>query len=176
MKTDWDMNSDVYSLVIKDATLDDAGDYMVKAENSKGSFNFTVSVIVGKSAPTESVESTHTVKSFCQTIVDGKVVDSSEKEEVSVGKGGLTTTSFREEGMPRSVSVEEVTDKDLGASAMEVRQTFTVEEPTSDEEFGDDADGPQIVIAPEPTVVDVGETIKLSCKVTGQRRCFFRSL
>ena len=48
VKIDWDMKTDMQTLQIRDATEDDAGDYMVKATNDNGSTSMTVNVCVGK--------------------------------------------------------------------------------------------------------------------------------
>ena len=156
VKVDFDQKTDLYVLTISEATADDAGDYMVKATNKFGTFRFTVTVLVGKPEGATIVESKRTMTSVTETIVDGEVVDRVEKEDVQVEKFDdvdsksslkLTTTSKKEVVEEEAVSAEKV----------EKVQSVKTEDDKS----------PKIEVPPKPVSVDEGETIRLTCKVTG---------
>lgn len=150
IKIDWDMSQDLNILIINDATADDSGEYTVVAENENGSFKFTVTVLVGKTEGaeiTKVVESKRSVTVVEETVVDGQVVERTVKEEVS-------------EEVPE-VTVEKVVKE-------EVQQVEAKPEPevvhVMEEEEGE---APKFVQPPEAMLVDIGETIKLTCKVSG---------
>ena len=236
--------------VITNSTPDDAGDYTVIAENDYGQFKFTVTVLVGKpegaELVTKTMESKSTVKVIEETLVDGKVVERTVKEETSTGDQPLVqetqtvdqtyeTTSAEagamfilgeskepeqgflhltpEEKKKRMESTEHSTTlkttKDtqakesigheetiiLQAEQLEgtSTETFklatlagetTVEElklDTSKKDQKDkvttvstleDGEAPKFIEAPEPIFVDFGETIKLTCRVSGWKNAY----
>ena len=142
------MNTDVNILIITDATPDDAGEYTVIAKNENGSFKFTVTVLVGAPEGAEiikTVESKRSVTVVEETMVDGQVVERTVKEDVS-------------EETPQTT----------------VERRAPVEEPAEEviQVIQEEGQPPKFEQPPEPMLVDFGETIKLTCKVTGQHPCF----
>ena len=86
VKTTWDIETDNYSLVIKDATVDDVGEYTVKAYNSIGSNEFSVLVSVGDTSPepkttVQTVKETQVVTE--EAVAGMKLVQKSVTEVVS---------------------------------------------------------------------------------------------
>lgn len=186
------------TLTINDAVKEDAGEYMIKAENDKGVIEFTVNIIIGKASEMEIVESTRTVTVTEQTIVDGEVTESVVKKEETVEKmvdGEVTVdTTVTEAKMtePTETKVEEIVQEEkvevvesqevkaeVKETAVEGKTVETVveskveeievsteveAEPAPEEDTG----APKMELAPKPVVVDVGETIKISCKFTGK--------
>lgn len=147
IKTDWDIKEDIYSLLISDATKEDSGDYTVRATNENGSFTYTVTVLVGIPEGAQIVETTRKTTSVHETIIDGEVVERIEKEDTKVEKADDVVETKKE-------VVEEVVQQE---EVKEVKAAKPKE----------DTKSPKIEVPPEPVEVDVGETIKLSCKVTG---------
>ena len=141
IKIDWDMAQDLNILVIMDANKDDSGEYTVVAENEHGTFRFTVTVLVGKTAGAEIIrttESKRTVTTIEETVVDGEVVERTSKSETS-------------EATP------EVT----------VEKTDISEGPLPVEVIHEEGTAPKFEQPPEPMLVDIGEEIRLTCRVTG---------
>ena len=198
---------------------------MVIAENDYGTFKFTVTVLVGKpegaEIVTKKIESKSSVKVVEETIVDGKVVERSVKEETEdtkpeekamvTEKKTIKTDSevTKDDTVIVVAAVEEtkesqtemkskVTSEDEVSLKAKTKEVVEVKEPkkepkkpvsssseessseessseessseeSSSEEETDKPKGqpPKFSQPPEPVLVDVGETIKLTCKVTG---------
>lgn len=185
-KIDWDLDTDVTILSIKDATNEDAGEYMIRAENDKGGFQFTINVIIGKASEMEVVESTKSWTVTEEKVVEGGVVESVITEAKTVEKtvggemkiessvsetklvDGVEVKAIEEEtkSAVTEEEVEAVESIEVSASVEESKvEEVTVE---GDEEVEEAEDGaPTVEVAPEPVCVKVGEQIRLSCKVTG---------
>ena len=144
LKIDWDMKQDLHVLIIKDSTPEDAGEYTVVAENDHGSFRFTVTVIVGLPEGAEVIKTTESKRSVTmveETVVDGQVVE---------------RTVTKEEDEP-TVAVEKTTEVLAEKKPTEVVTVVQEEEGAA----------PKFEQPPEPMLVDVGEQIRLTCRVTG---------
>ena len=170
IKMDWDMKTDLYTLTIKEAVKDDAGDYTVKAVNKFGSFTFTVTVLVGRPEGAKIVETTRTTTSVQETIIDGEVVDRVEKKDVQVDKADEVDVEKTMVTATVDEAKVEVSETTAVSATQEVVEEFVEEtkvKETEVKEPKEDKRAPKIVIPPEPTVVDVGEMIRLTCKVSG---------
>ena len=167
IKIDWDMKQDLNILVIEKALAEDAGKYTAIAENKFGSFKFSVTVLVGKPEGAEiikTIESKRSVKMIEETVVDGEVVDRKVTEEFSEEKPETVEVVKQEETTAVTISG---TAEEVKESVMELK-TVTVEAPTEEE-----GEPPKFVRAPEPVFVDFGETIELTCRVTGWKAYLF---
>lgn len=173
----WDMKTDLNHLVIADAKAEDRGEYKLKAENSHGHIEYSVTVKVGK-----------------------EVVPTEEKEVVSVSAEAVETVESKpaEEPIPKDTSVTEIKEEEITKEEVKpaekvpeleqksevtatvsesVETSTTVVETTTTEEKAvveeaaveevEATGAPVMEVAPKPSVVDVGETITISCKFTG---------
>ena len=181
IQIDWNMDTDVYELIIKNAKKEDAGDYVIKAENSTGHFTYTVSVVVGKPKDMGVIETSRSMTSVEETIVDGevKMQKVTKEEKVMETVEGETITKVASvteevkaipaEEAKAEVSVQEVKEDIVTTETVE-ETVGQVEEPASEseeEEEEEDSGAPTIEVAPEPVCVAIGETICLTTKVTG---------
>lgn len=196
-KIDWDLDTDINTLRITKAVKEDAGEYTIKAENERGVIEFTVNVIIGKASEIEIIESTKTLTVTEQTIVDGEVTESVVKEktvEKSVGGETIVESTVTESETVEAVVSEEpkpaeevVTEEKVEAvESVEVEAAKTSEsvevkseavEITTEEKSEEkvevtveesEAGAPKMEVAPKPVIVDVGETIIITCKFVGR--------
>lgn len=193
IKADWDMKQDLNILTIIEATKEDEGTYTVIAENKFGSFKFSVTVLVGRPEGAEIIKTTESKKSVTvveETVVDGKVVERTVKEDVSetepetvvetisaVSEATPTETTVTEKTVTKKTSEEAVHikgSKDKLAESASALQIVSIEGSEPESDTDEEGKAPKFVQAPEPVFVNFGETIRLTCKVEGGHKCLLK--
>lgn len=153
--------------------MEDAGEYMVIAMNEHGTFRFRITVVVSdKSLPKprerkiiKTTTSKRTVTVVEETLVDGKVVERSVRNEVIEDKPG-DVKEFEE----ASVHIKEV-HEEIAADKVKVSQSSPKGdqlESTPKDSAAGEGTPPTFVEPPEPVYVDVGDDINLVCRIKGQ--------
>ena len=169
---DCDPDTDLHILLIEDAEPSDAGEYMALAANEHGSFRFRITVIVAdqQDAPPppqrkilKTITTKRTVSVVEETLVDGQVVERTVVQEVTEENPSEVVEGMEE----ASIHIQDIT-----RLAESTPQSVTSPEPKVNHlEAADGEEGspPTFIEPPEPVYVDIGEDIKLSCRVKGQK-------
>ena len=186
------MKEDLYILTIDNARESDAGEYAVEAKNSKGGFTLKVNVVVGKTAPApkeaekvESIQSMSITKTVSSTTEGGTVHETTSESSFTVMSDSTASAITSSEGqsteLTLSLADEKPAEKAKKAAEVEVVEAKTQEASATISETSEAVTTKEVVeekaapgapkfdIPPEPVAVDIGGTIKLSCKVTGQK-------
>lgn len=140
---DFDVKLDLHILTINDTLRSDEGLYKLKVVNQEGSISVSILVTY---------------------VEDSQKVTKVEKREDKVTKEEAVTVLKEEE--QTSITV---TEKQELEESEHVKDQTEVREITS-EEFSKAPCKPVIDIAPEPVIFTEGESIILSCRVSGQQR------
>ena len=153
-RVDWDPTSDKYTLVIKNAGLEDMGMYTVKAKNDKGETSSNATIRFGD----------WPVESFEDPYVKLNIID------VTTSESGSDTEDDIVESTKKKLAQLIEEDPDLSIIEERSEHSEAVEDSLSEEdELSEDTYAPRIEIVPEPVCVNEGETIRLATKVTGQK-------
>ena len=152
-RTDWDPTSDTYTLVIKNAGLEDMGVYTVKAKNDKGETSSNATIRFGD----------WPVESFEDPYVKLNIID------VTTSESGSDTDDDIVDSTKKKLA--QLIEEDLDLSIIEERSEHSeaMEDSLSEDSLSEDTYAPRIEIVPEPVCVNEGETIRLATKVTGQK-------
>ena len=165
IRTDWDIDTDLQSLVIENATEADAGKYSVHVENPKGCLIITVDVIVADDIDELLVETRH----------QRKTLDASDKPLRWLAESGDTPEELvspqkelaKGEVDEGDMSIKEIIARELDEARGAGRKPKESKDVLPSSKEVSVRGAPQLVVPPEPTSVDVGGTIRLTCKVTG---------
>jgi hypothetical protein len=171
-KIDWDVTTDVSSLVIKDAGSEDAGEYKVKATNAHGTSESVVTV---------EIKEKESKKKKAKLVAKTEVTEEQEEQKAVVIEGQTATESETAEkkgisvkGKTETESEEAVADKlelksKVGAEEVEEK----IEEKKAEvEKAAPKQEKPVFDVSPESVTANEGEEIKLTCKVKGTSTFF----
>ena len=151
-RMDWDPTTDKYTLVIKNAGLEDMGVYTVKAKNDKGETSSNATIRFGD----------WPVESFEDPYVKLNIID------VTTSESGSDTDDDIVDSTKKKLA--QLIEEDLDLSIIEERSEHSeAMDSLSEDELSEDTYAPRIEIVPEPVCVNEGETIRLATKVTGQK-------
>ena len=150
---DWDPNNDKYTLIVKNAGLDDMGIYTIRARNDRGETSVNAKVRIGE-WPIESYEDPY---------VKLNIIDVTTSESGSDTDDDIVETTKKK----LAQLIEE--DPDLSIIEEERSEHSEQVEDSLSEDSSEDTYAPRIEIVPEPVCVNEGETIRLATKVTGQK-------
>ena len=161
----------------------------MQATNRHGSFKFTVVVVVGKPAGYRSTSETRTeVQTIEKESISYQVHDIIASEFVpevrvemspevsSLEEVLVKVKKVREEesGKEEKDKIEEVkspkkTKKPWEETSSSSESDFSSSESSSEDNGSSSTEGqpPKFIIPPEPKFVDEGETLVLSCKISG---------
>ena len=139
VSVDHDVTQHLYVLTISGATARDAGEYAVRASNQHGGFTLKVIVVVREGAGGEEAEQT-----TCQSAGAGM-------------SAATSSTTRQEEATSLVVSGEEI-------SSVTASDVLSIDVSGAPGVPG----APVMELPPKPVVVNVGETVRLTCSVKGQ--------
>ena len=181
---DCDSAQGFYLLIIHDANREDAGEYIALAANEHGSFKYRITVIVAADKETvkpietkimKTITTKRTVSVVEETLVDGKVVERTVKNEITEEKPDDALLAHEQTSVDKSCfHIEEIEDD--AKPTRRVPEEKTRKAVPWDEESSDEGEPPKFVQPPEPVYVDIGEIIKLICQVSGWRTLGDRSV
>ena len=151
-RLDWDPESENYSLVIKNAGLEDMGVYTVRAKNDRGETSTNATIRFGD----------WPIESFEDPYVKLNIIDVTTSESGSDTEDDIVETTKKK--------LAQLIEEDPDLSIIEERSEHSdVLEDSLSEDLSEDSYAPRIEIVPEPVCVNEGETIRLATKVTGQK-------
>lgn len=135
------------SLQIEKSSVDDSGKYSVHAENSKGLIIVTVDVVIADDISEIIFEEHH----------------AEQRQGAGEERTRVTSKKTSRIGEAKELSVEEIIERELSSAKSMAEEGFGITL-TDDVVPGKSA---RLDLAPEPQCVNVGETIRLTCKVSG---------
>lgn len=144
----------------------------MKIQNEHGSFKYTVVVAVGKLQTDKSEFSTAEKTSKLHRQTSETKTTTTITEETIVGSDAMTTSTTESDVRTSTTGAHDIQVKNKGEAKKDTlpKQRKPWEDYTTSESeasSAEEGEPPKFVTPPEPLYIDVGENIKLTCKVTG---------